>query len=62
MKSNKRTVIKAHDQLEALTERILGQMGKEGEAIRRKLKLFYRRRHGQPLCVVGGKEMQRSKD
>jgi hypothetical protein len=44
MKRNKRTEIKAHEQLTVLTERILAQMGEEGLLIRRKLKLFYQRR------------------
>ena len=43
-KRNKRTEIKAHEQLAALTERILSQMGEEGAVIRRRLQLFYRRR------------------
>ncbi|MEW6386866.1 MAG: hypothetical protein AB1491_05040 [Thermodesulfobacteriota bacterium] len=44
MKRNKRTVIMAHEELTPLTEHILAQMGKEGTAIRRRLKSFYRER------------------
>jgi hypothetical protein len=42
MKRNKRTEILAHEELTPLTEHILGAMGKEGAAIRQRLKLFYR--------------------
>lgn len=44
MKRNKRTVIMAHDDLTPLTERILSQMGREGNSIRKRLKHFYRER------------------
>lgn len=44
MKRNKKTVIKAHEELTPLTEHILTAMGKEGLAIRRRLKAFYRER------------------
>jgi hypothetical protein len=46
-KRNKRTEIKAHEQLTTLTEHILAQMGEEGRTIRKKLQLFYQRRAGQ---------------
>jgi len=42
MKRNKRTEVLAHDDLTPLTEHILTNMGKEGAAIRQRLKLFYR--------------------
>jgi hypothetical protein len=59
MNRNKCTVVKAHAQLDALTERILAQLGEEGAAIRRRLQLFYRRRstRGQPVCVAASQEM-----
>lgn len=44
MKRNKRTIIMAHEELTPLTEHVLAQMGKEGNAIRRRLKSFYRER------------------
>ncbi len=44
MKRNKRTVVLAHDDLSPLTEHILAKMGREGTAIRRRLKNFYRER------------------
>jgi hypothetical protein len=44
MKRNKRTVIKAHAELTPLTEQILAHMGQEGDAIRKRLQIFYRRR------------------
>lgn len=42
MKRNKRTTILAHEDLSPLTEHILTTMGKEGLAIRKRLKTFYR--------------------
>ena len=50
MKRNKRTTILAHEDLAPLTEQILATMGKEGLAIRERLKSFYRSRtvSGQP--------------
>jgi hypothetical protein len=44
MKRNKRTTILANEDLTPLTEHILNKMGKEGLAIRRRLKSFYRTR------------------
>jgi hypothetical protein len=44
MKRNKRTTILAHEDLAPLTEHILAKMGKEGLAIRKRLKSFYRNR------------------
>jgi hypothetical protein len=44
MKRNKRTTILANEDLTPLTEHILGKMGKEGLAIRKRLKSFYRTR------------------
>ena len=44
MKRNKRTTILAHEDLAPLTEQILAKMGKEGLAIRERLKSFYRAR------------------
>ncbi len=44
VKRNKKTVILAHEELTPLTEHILAKMGKEGTAIRRRLKSFYRER------------------
>lgn len=44
MKRNKRTTILAHEDLTPLTEHILAKMGKEGLAIRKRLKTFYRTR------------------
>ncbi len=44
MKRNKRTTILAHEDLTPLTEHILTKMGKEGLAIRKRLKTFYRTR------------------
>lgn len=44
MKRNKRTTILAHEDLAPLTENILNKMGKEGLAIRKRLKTFYRTR------------------
>ena len=44
MKRNKRTTILAHEDLTPLTEHILDKMGKEGLAIRKRLKSFYRTR------------------
>jgi len=44
MKRNKRTEVMAHEQLTPLTEQILAEMGQEGAAIRRRLKIFYRQR------------------
>ncbi|MEJ2092562.1 MAG: hypothetical protein P8X65_10270 [Syntrophobacterales bacterium] len=56
MKRNKRTTVLAHEDLAPLTEHILAKMGKEGLAIRQRLKTFYRTRtlngkdsFGQPL-------------
>lgn len=43
-KRNKRTDIMAHVELTPLTEHILAQMGQEGDHIRKRLKIFYRRR------------------
>jgi hypothetical protein len=42
MKRNKRTTILANEDLTPLTEHILNKMGKEGLAIRKRLKTFYR--------------------
>ena len=50
MKRNKRTTVLAHEDLAPLTEHILAKMGKEGLAIRKRLKTFYRTR------TVNGKE------
>uniref|UniRef100_A0A7C3Z2B9 Uncharacterized protein n=1 Tax=Desulfobacca acetoxidans TaxID=60893 RepID=A0A7C3Z2B9_9BACT len=44
MKRNKRTTVLAHEDLTPLTEHILTKMGKEGSAIRKRLKSFYRTR------------------
>jgi len=44
MKRNKRTTVLAHEDLAPLTEHILAKMGKEGLAIRKRLKSFYRNR------------------
>jgi hypothetical protein len=44
MKRNKRTTVLAHEDLTPLTEHILTKMGKEGHAIRKRLKTFYRAR------------------
>jgi hypothetical protein len=44
MKRNKRTTVVAHEDLTPLTEHILTKMGKEGLAIRKRLKNFYRTR------------------
>jgi hypothetical protein len=44
MKRNKRTTVLAHEDLAPLTEHILAKMGKEGLAIRKRLKNFYRHR------------------
>ena len=44
MKRNKRTTVLAHEDLTPLTEHILTKMGKEGLAIRKRLKSFYRNR------------------
>lgn len=44
MKRNKRTTVLAHEDLTPLTEHILAKMGKEGLAIRKRLKTFYRAR------------------
>jgi hypothetical protein len=44
MKRNKRTTVMAHEDLTPLTEHILTTMGKEGSAIRKRLKTFYRNR------------------
>ncbi len=44
MKRNKRTEVLAHEDLSPLTERILANMGREGLAIRQRLKNFYRER------------------
>jgi hypothetical protein len=44
MKRNKRTTILATEDLTPLTEHILTTMGKEGLAIRKRLKSFYRTR------------------
>ncbi len=44
MKRNKRTTVLAHEDLAPLTEHILAKMGKEGSAIRKRLKTFYRTR------------------
>ncbi len=42
MKRNKKTQVMAHEDLAPLTEHILAKMGKEGLAIRKRLKHFYR--------------------
>jgi hypothetical protein len=44
MTRNKRTDCKAHEELAPLTEHILTQMGREGDNIRQRLKIFYRQR------------------
>ncbi len=44
MKRNKKTQVLAHEELTPLTEHILTNMGKEGSAIRERLKMFYRER------------------
>jgi hypothetical protein len=44
MKRNKRTVLVAHNDLAPLTEHILSSMGKDGAAIRQRLKIFYQER------------------
>jgi hypothetical protein len=48
MKRNKRTTILANEDLTPLTEHILNKMGKEGLAIRKRLKSFYRTRALHP--------------
>jgi hypothetical protein len=48
MKRNKRTTILANEDLTPLTEHILDKMGKEGLAIRKRLKSFYRTRALNP--------------
>ncbi len=48
MKRNKRTTILANEDLTPLTEHILDKMGKEGLAIRKRLKTFYRTRALSP--------------
>jgi hypothetical protein len=48
MKRNKRTTILANQDLTPLTEHILDKMGKEGLAIRKRLKSFYRTRSLNP--------------
>ncbi len=48
MKRNKRTTILATEDLTPLTEHILNKMGKEGLAIRKRLKSFYRTRTLNP--------------
>jgi hypothetical protein len=48
MKRNKRTTVIAHEDLAPLTEHILAKMGKEGLAIRKRLKTFYRTRALSP--------------
>jgi hypothetical protein len=48
MKRNKRTTVIAHEDLAPLTEHILAKMGKEGLAIRKRLKTFYRTRTLSP--------------
>ncbi len=48
MKRNKRTTVLAHEDLTPLTEHILTKMGKEGHAIRKRLKTFYRDRAVNP--------------
>jgi hypothetical protein len=48
MKRNKRTTILANEDLTPLTEHILNKMGKEGLAIRKRLKSFYRTRALNP--------------
>lgn len=48
MKRNKRTTVLAHEELTPLTEHILSKMGKEGVAIRKRLKNFYRSRALKP--------------
>ncbi len=50
MKRNKRTEIKAHEELTPLTEQILAQMGPEGAGIRQRLKNFYRQRARKEPC------------
>lgn len=42
MNRNKRTKKVSHEDLAALTERILARMGSQGMEIRRRLQLFYR--------------------
>jgi hypothetical protein len=44
MTRNKRTDCKAQEKLAPLTDRILTQMGREGDDIRQRLKIFYRQR------------------
>ena len=51
-KRNKRTEIVAHMELAPLTEQILAQMGQEGAAILRRLKIFYRQRACKDHCHV----------
>ena len=48
MKRNKRTTVLANEDLAPLTEHILHKMGKEGLAIRKRLKSFYRTRALNP--------------
>jgi len=50
MKRNKRTEIMAHEEIMPLTEHILAQMGTEGANIRKRLKIFYRRRAVKGTC------------
>ncbi len=50
MKRNKRTEIRAHEEITPLTEHILTQMGSEGANIRNRLKIFYRLRALKESC------------
>jgi hypothetical protein len=52
-KRNKRTEIKAHMELAPLTEHILGAMGREGDNIRKRLRMFYRQRAHKQNCRLG---------
>jgi hypothetical protein len=58
-KRNRRTDIMVHLELAPLTEQILAQMGQEGVNIRKRLKVFYRRRAGKNQC--GGVDSLESK-
>jgi len=44
MRRNKRTVVRAHEELAPLTERILSRMGPEGTEVRARLQDFFQER------------------
>jgi len=55
MTRNKRTDTKAHEELAPLTEHILTQMGREGDNIRQRLKIFYRQRAHKDESPLGSR-------